>query len=334
MNCPQQRRKTMKPYIAITIGDPAGIGPEIALKAATDREVLQRCRPVLVGPQDIWEQAARAFGLKITGLEIHDIYCEKFSLTPGKTSAQSGGIAARSIIAGALLALDNQVSAMITAPISKLALRQAGYEQPGHTELLAEICGVKNFGMMFASENIKVTLATIHQPYSQVPKTLTTAVIKEKIALTQKALMNWWGVKKPRIGVLGLNPHAGEDGLFGSEEKKVILPAVRYFQRSGGAVMGPLSSESGFGLIRQGKLDALVAMYHDQGLLPLKVLGGTINITLGLPIIRTSPDHGTALDIAWQNRADSGPMKKAILLACVLGVKNTSGQTFTSRNGK
>ncbi len=311
----------MKPFIAITIGDPAGIGPEIAIKAATDQEVLQRCRPVLVGPQEIWEQAARAMEIKITGLEMHDIYYEKFSLIPGKTSAQSGGIAAHAIIAGALLALDNQVSAMTTAPISKLALRQAGYEQPGHTELLAEICGVKDFGMMFASENIKVTLATIHQPYSGVPKTLTTAVIKEKIELTQKALMNWWGIKDPRIGVLGLNPHAGEDGLFGSEEKEVILPAVKSFQRLGGAVTGPLSSESGFSLIRQGKLDALIAMYHDQGLLPLKVLGGTINITLGLPIIRTSPDHGTALDIAWQNKADHLPMKKAILLASILGGK-------------
>ncbi|MDP2807475.1 MAG: 4-hydroxythreonine-4-phosphate dehydrogenase PdxA, partial [bacterium] len=234
----------MKPFIAITIGDPAGIGPEIALKAATNREVLQRCRPVLVGPREIWEQAARAVGIKISGTEIHDIYCEKFFLTPGKTSAQSGGIAARSIIAGALLALDNQVSALATAPISKLALRQAGYEQPGHTELLAEICGVKKFGMMFASENIRVTLATIHQPYSQVPKTLTTEVIRQKIELTQKALISWWGIKNPRIGVLGLNPHAGENGLFGSEEKKVILPAVKLFQRAGCAVSGPLSSES------------------------------------------------------------------------------------------
>lgn len=324
----------MKPFIAITIGDPAGIGPEIALKAAADREVLKNCRPVLVGPQDIWEQAAKVLGIKLAGLEIHDIYCRKFSLTPGQTSAQSGGIAARSIIAGALLALDNQVSAISTAPISKLALRQAGYKQPGHTELLAEICGVKNFGMIFASENLKVTLATIHQPYSQVPKILTPAVIRDKIELTQKALKDWWGLKKPRIGVLGLNPHAGEDGLFGSEEKRVILPAVKYFQRSGCAVTGPLSSESGFSLIRQGKLDALIAMYHDQGLLPLKVLGGTINITLGLPIIRTSPDHGTALDIAWQNKADHGPMKKAILLAASLGTKNISGQSITSRNGK
>ncbi|MBI4726034.1 4-hydroxythreonine-4-phosphate dehydrogenase PdxA [candidate division TA06 bacterium] len=312
----------MKSFIAITMGDPAGIGPEIALKAAADREIIKHCRPVLVGSQDIWEQAAKAAGIKIAGLEIHDIYCKKFLPTPGKPSAQSGGIAARSIIAGALLALDNQVSALATAPISKLALRQAGYKQPGHTELLAEICGVKNFGMMFASGNIKVTLATIHQPYSQVPKTLTVAVIREKIELTQKALKNWWGIKNPRIGVLGLNPHAGEAGLFGSEEKRVILPAVRSFQRSGCAVSGPWSSELGFNLIRQGKLDALIAMYHDQGLLPLKVLGGAINITLGLPILRTSPDHGTALDIAWQNKADSGPMKKALLLAAVLGAKS------------
>jgi 4-phospho-D-threonate 3-dehydrogenase / 4-phospho-D-erythronate 3-dehydrogenase len=321
----------MKPYIGITMGDPAGIGPEIALKAATDRRIRQQCRPLLVGPQDIWEQAARALGIKITGVDIHDVYFKKYALIPGKTSAQSGGIAASSIVAGALLALEKKISALATAPISKLALHQAGYSQPGHTELLAEICGVRNFGMMFASENIKVTLATIHQPYSQVPKDLTAGLIRQKIELTQKALITWWGIKNPRIGVLGLNPHAGEDGLFGSEEKMVILPAVRVFQKAGCAVTGPLSSESGFSLIRQGKLDALIAMYHDQGLLPLKVLGGTINITLGLPILRTSPDHGTALDIAWQNKADHRPMIKAILLAAGLGPRNRNGQPFTHK---
>jgi 4-phospho-D-threonate 3-dehydrogenase / 4-phospho-D-erythronate 3-dehydrogenase len=322
----------MKPYLAITMGDPAGIGPEIVLKAAADREVLKHCRPVLIGPHEIWEQAARAFGIAFKNLEIHDIYCEKFSLTPGKTSAQSGGIAARAVIAGALLALDDQVKALATAPISKLALRQAGYGQPGHTELLAEICRVKKFGMMFASENIRVTLATIHLPYSQVPKSLTPSVIGDKIELTRKALVKWWGLKAPRIGVLGLNPHAGENGLFGSEEKKLILPAVKVFQRSGCAVTGPMSSETGFCLIQRGKLDALIAMYHDQGLLPLKVMGGATNITLGLPIIRTSPDHGTALDIAWQNQADPRPLKKALLLAAALGSKNRNGQPFTDQS--
>lgn len=305
----------MKPFIGITIGDPAGIGPEIALRTALSPHARRLCRPLLIGPRDIWEQAAKNSGLHLKGAEIHDIYCEKYSLTPGRTSAQSGGIAARSIIAGALLALDSQVSALVTAPISKQALHQAGYRQPGHTELLAEICGVKQYAMMFAAGCCKLTLATIHLPYAAVPKILTPALIRDKIQLTAAALKNWWGVKRPVIAVLGLNPHAGEDGLFGSEERRIILPGIKSAKDCGCQLLGPLSAEAGFQLARQGRADALIAMYHDQGLLPLKALGGAVNLTLGLPFVRTSPDHGTALDLAWQNRADHRPMQSALKLA-------------------
>jgi 4-hydroxythreonine-4-phosphate dehydrogenase len=312
----------MKPFIGITIGDPAGIGPEIALKAALSPQARKLCKPLLIGPRDIWEQAAKSLGQSLKGLEIHDIYCERYSLVPGKTSSQSGGIAARSVIAGALLALDGQISALATAPISKSALHQAGYKQPGHTELLAEICGVNQFAMMFAAGCCKLTLATIHLPYAAVPKTLTPAMIKEKIILTADALKSWWRIKRPVIAVLGLNPHAGEDGLFGSEEKRIILPGIKSARNCGCRLLGPLSAEAAFDLARQGQVHALIAMYHDQGLLPLKALGGAVNITLGLPFVRTSPDHGTALDIAWQNRADHKPMLNALSLASELSGRN------------
>jgi 4-hydroxythreonine-4-phosphate dehydrogenase len=175
--------------------------------------------------------------------------------------------------------------------------------------------------MMFASDRIKLTLATIHVPLSAVPGLLTRALIAEKIGLTARALRSWWGLRRPRIDVLGLNPHAGEGGMMGSEERRIIRPAVARCHERNCAVTGPLSAEAGLRRALEGRCDALVAMYHDQGLLPLKALGGATNVTLGLPFVRTSPDHGTAMDIAWRNRADPGPMVRAVLLAARLAAE-------------
>jgi 4-hydroxythreonine-4-phosphate dehydrogenase len=172
--------------------------------------------------------------------------------------------------------------------------------------------------MMFVSDANRVTLATIHEPVSKLPSLMTARLLLERIRLTDLALRGWWGIKRPRIAVLGLNPHAGEDGLLGVEEKTIIGPAVRKASRMGIRAVGPVSSEAGFRLSYDGKADALLAMYHDQGLLPLKVLGGSVNLTLGLPFVRTSPDHGTALDIAGKGAADPGPMRRAVLLAAKL----------------
>jgi 4-hydroxythreonine-4-phosphate dehydrogenase len=303
------------------MGDPAGIGPEVALKAALDSRVRRACLPVLVGPRDIWDEYARTFRIKTTGLFFHDIYCPKYDIKPGRESAQTGRMAAESVIAAAVMALDNAVAGMATAPISKKALALAGYKQTAHTELLAELCGSGPCAMMFAAQKLKVTLATIHQPLARVPGLITRQLISDKLSLTDAALKKLWGVKNPRIVVLGLNPHAGERGLLGREEAAVIAPAVARAARTGINAAGPVSAEAGFRTCLEGKADALLAMYHDQGLLPLKVLGGATNITLGLPFIRTSPDHGTAMDIAWRNRADPEPMVKAVLLAAGLAEK-------------
>lgn len=312
----------MKPKIAITIGDPAGIGPEIAIKAALDNRVRRACYSILVGPRDLWGEFAGALKLKLGNVQIHDIFCPKFNIVPGRESAQTGRIAAESVVAAAVMALDNAVSGMTTAPISKKALQLAGYKQTAHTELLAELCGADQCAMMFAAGQLKVTLATIHHPLAKVPGLVTRQAILDKLALTDAALKKLWGIKNPRIVVLGLNPHAGEQGLLGREEIAIISPAVTRAVKSGINALGPVSAEAGFRLCQEGKADALLAMYHDQGLLPLKVLGGATNITLGLPFIRTSPDHGTAMDIAWKNRADPEPMIRAVLLAARLSGKS------------
>lgn len=308
----------MKPRIAITIGDPAGIGPEVALKASLDRRVRRACKPIMVGPREIWEEFAGLFKMDIKKIFIHDIYCPRFDIMPGRESAQTGRIAAESIVAAAVMAMDNAVSAITTAPISKLALRQAGYKQSGHTELLAELAGVGRCSMMFSAGPVRVILATIHEKLSSVPRLITADNILEKLLLIDKTLKEKWRIKKPRIAVLGLNPHAGEKGLIGREEIRIIAPAVFRAVKLGVDAAGPVSAEAGLRMCLEGRADAMLAMYHDQGLLPLKVLGGATNITLGLPFIRTSPDHGTAMDIAWRNKADPEPMIRAVLLAAKL----------------
>jgi 4-hydroxythreonine-4-phosphate dehydrogenase len=307
-----------KPAVGITIGDPAGIGPEIALKAASDRSVRAVCEPVLIGPVDLWERAAAQCRRRIGRIAMHDIYHGGFDIRPGQVSAQSGRIAAESVAAAAVMALDLQIDALSTAPISKWGLRMAGYKQCGHTELLAELCRVDPVAMMFVTDTIRTTLATIHVDLAAVPRLVTAELITAKLELTVRALRDFWDIRHPRIAVLGLNPHAGEDGMFGREEAETIAPAVCAAVDAGINAFGPVSAEAGLVMARRGKVDALLAMYHDQGLLPLKMLGGAVNLTIGLPFVRTSPDHGTALDIAWQNKADVGPMVRAVLLAAQL----------------
>jgi 4-hydroxythreonine-4-phosphate dehydrogenase len=273
---------------------------------------------VLIGPGDLWERAAAHGRRGIGRTVVHDIYHEGFDIRPGQVSAQSGRIAAESIAAAAVMALDGQIDAMATAPISKWALRLAGYRQCGHTELLAELCRVDRVAMMFVTDGIKTTLATIHVDLAAVPRLITAELIAGKLELTARALARYWNIRRPRIAVLGLNPHAGEDGMFGKEEAETIAPAVCAAVDAGINAFGPLSAEAGLALAQRGGTDALLAMYHDQGLLPLKMLGGAVNLTIGLPFVRTSPDHGTALDIAWSNRADPEPMVRAVLLAARL----------------
>ncbi len=285
----------MKPIVAITAGDPAGIGPEIARKASDDPRVRAVCEPVIYGPPDT----------------------SRFE--PGILSAEAGRAAYDAICAAVRDALDGRVSAIATAPVNKLGFARAGLHWKGHTDLLADLTHAPRVAMMFWSEPLKVVLATVHVPLAEVPRLLTRALLGDIIDLTARELPRF-GVVRPRLALAGLNPHAGEEGLLGSEETQILCPAVEDARGRGIAIDGPFPGDTIFGRATRGEFDAVIACYHDQGLIPVKLLafGRAVNVTLGLPIVRTSVDHGTAFDIAGKGIADPSSMIEAVLLAARL----------------
>ena len=284
-----------KPVVAITAGDPAGIGPEIAEKAAKDPRVLAVCEPAIYGPP-----AGSRF-------------------EPGVLSAEAGRAAYDAICAAVKDAMDGRVSAIATAPVNKLGFSQAGLQWKGHTDLLAHLTGSPRAVMMFWSDPLKVVLATVHVPLAEVPGLLTRGLLEEIIDLTARELPRF-GIARPRIALAGLNPHAGEEGLLGMEEGRVLRPAVDEARSRGVAIDGPFPGDTIFGRAARGEFDVVIACYHDQGLIPVKLLafGRAVNVTLGLPIVRTSVDHGTAFDIAGKGVADPSSMIEAVLLAARL----------------
>jgi len=285
----------VKPRIAITVGDPAGIGPEIARKASADDRVRAACDPVLYGPP-----ADAAFA-------------------PGVLSAEAGRAAYDAICAAVRDAQAGRVQGIATAPVNKLAFAKAGLPWKGHTDLLGHLTGSAHVAMMFWSEPLKVVLATVHLPLAAVPSALTRSVVDSTIALTARELPRF-GIAKPRIAVAGLNPHAGEEGLMGEEEQRVLRPAVEAAHARGIDVSGPYPGDTVFVRATSGEFDVVIACYHDQGLIPVKLVafGHAVNVTLGLPIIRTSVDHGTAFDIAGRDVANPSSMIEAVLLAARL----------------
>ena len=287
-----------RPRIAITAGDPAGIGPEIARKAADDRRVRDVCEPVIYEPPP----------------------GERFEA--GVLSAEAGRAAYETICHAVDDAQKGVVAGIATAPVNKLAFARAGLPWKGHTDLLAHLTGARHAAMMFWSEPLKVVLATVHVPLAYVPAMLTAALLEEVIELTAGELPRF-GIARPRLALAGLNPHAGEDGLLGSEEQNVLRPAVEAVRARGIDISGPFPGDTVFVRASRGEFDAVIACYHDQGLIPVKLLafGHAVNVTLGLPIIRTSVDHGTAFDIAGQGKADPSSMIEATLLAARLATK-------------
>ena len=288
----------VKPVIAITTGDPSGIGPEIAVKASQDARVLAVCEPKLYGPHVPEELAIFPAG----------------QVNPGAARA-----AYDAIVAATQDALAGTLAAVVTAPINKEAFASAGLQWPGHTELLAHLCGVSDVAMMFWSEKLRVVLASVHVPLKEVPSAITTDSLLRTIRLTALSLPRF-GIARPRIGVAGLNPHAGEHGLLGLEEQLVFAPAIAQAAAEGLDVAGPFPADTIFVRALGGEFDVVVAAYHDQGLVAVKLVafGHAVNVTLGLPIVRTSVDHGTAFDIARQNVADHGSLVEAVLLAAQL----------------
>ena len=285
----------MKPRVAITVGDPAGIGPEIAQKAAADPRVLAVCEPVIYAP---------------AGADRYE---------PGVLSAEAGRAAYEAICTATRDAQAGTISAIATAPINKLAFARAGLPWKGHTDLLAHLTGRDRVAMMFWSAPLKVVLATVHLPLAEVPRALSRDLMDGIIELTAQELPRF-GLRQPRIALAGLNPHAGEHGVLGDEESRVLIPAVAAARARGVRIDGPFPGDTVFVRASKGEFDVVIACYHDQGLIPVKLLafGHAVNVTLGLPIVRTSVDHGTAFDIAGRNVADPSSMIEAVLLAASL----------------
>src|SRR5687768_7406932 len=283
------------PVIAITVGDPGGIGPEIARKAAASPRVIACCRPVVYGP---WRDEALA------GFE------------KGRPSAEGGKAAYQAIETAVRDALDKKVDAIATGPLSKEGFAMAGHQWKGHTDLLAHLTGTARVAMMFWSPRLRVVLATVHIPLSEVSKQLTADRLRDAVELSHLEMPRF-GVPRPRIAVAGVNPHAGESGLIGHEEDSVMRPAIAALREDGIDVSGPFPADTLFVRAARGEFDVIVAAYHDQGLIPVKLLGfgAAVNVTLGLPIIRTSVDHGTAYDIAGKNQADEASLIEAVMLA-------------------
>lgn len=346
------------PRIALTLGDVAGVGPEVVVRAWTEGQLCDSCRPVVVGHPEVVRRAVRMLKLTAEVAEVAEIdagdpatgriLCwnpagagaDAANVPPAKNDARAGRAAYECLVAATKAALAGKIDAITTAPLSKAALHLAGLDYPGHTEILAELCGVREFGMMLhlpAAERIQdsgfgiqgggerslsVVHVTLHTSIRSVPGLITTEGVQEKIGLIDSFLKDI-GMERGRIGVCALNPHAGEEELFGDEEPRIIAPAVEDARRAGINVSGPWPADTLFKRGAEGEFDGIVAMYHDQGHIALKLLGfhRAVNITLGLPIVRTSPSQGTAFDIAWQGKASAEGMIGAVRVAAMLARK-------------
>jgi 4-hydroxythreonine-4-phosphate dehydrogenase len=321
-----------KPIIAITMGDSSGIGPEIIAKALGDGKIYEMCNPIVIGdagvmaaalklvspniqvnPVDAIAQASFRLGI-IDVLDLRNI--DVNSLQRGKIDRNSGRAAVEYVKEAIDLAIKGDVDAIATAPLNKEAMNLAGFPYPGHTEILAETTGSKNYAMMLLAGSLRVVHVTTHISLRKACDSIKKERVATTIRLTDHAMKDL-GIARPRIAVAGLNPHAGEGGLFGTEEIEEIAPAIKECRSEEILAEGPFPPDTIFLRGKRGEFDAVVAMYHDQGHIPVKVLGFEegVNVTIGLPIIRTSVDHGTAFDIAWRGVADARSMVEAIRVA-------------------
>jgi 4-hydroxythreonine-4-phosphate dehydrogenase len=330
---------TDRPVIGITMGDPCGVGAEVIVRALTSAELRDAARFVIFG---LSEQLAYTADRLELDLPFHRDHHEDIRRYPHdlvvldydeltlpaampRGPSRPGGKASLAFCEDAIsTAKKGLIDAIVTAPISKTSWALAGQKKfPGHTELLAKRCDVRHVAMMFVAPRLRVVLATIHEGLMNLRDKFTIGCVFDPIELSDRALREWFGVERPRIGVAGLNPHAGENGRFGDEEQRVITPAITMAAETGIDVRGPFPGDTVFLRSLRGEFDCVVAMYHDQGLIPVKILGweDVVNVTLGLPILRTSPAHGTAFDIAGKFTANPASMTAAIRLAIDLAKK-------------
>lgn len=321
--------------IAVTMGDPAGIGPEIIARAFATGGLHSLCRPFVVGDAAIMAKIIGELPLDLAVRTITSAadsrpaagsieVLQTGTIDParhrwGKLDVASGAAVVDYVRTATRLALRGEVAAIVTAPLNKELMNAAGHHYAGHTELLADLTGAKQYGMMFTGGGLRLILATIHQALRDVPRLITRDRVLMTIRLANRA-MGAFGIPKPRIGVCALNPHAGEGGLFGDEDQREVLPAAVDARSEGIDASDPLPADTLFHKAKAGQYDIVVALYHDQGLAPLKMIafGSAVNITVGLPIIRTSVDHGTAYDIAGTGRADPASLREAIRTAALM----------------
>ncbi len=313
------------------MGDPAGIGPEICLDLLNDPDISDLCSPIVFGDSSVLRSCAEKTNKSFDCIEISENQIEDTSkigifdlgmmnldeLNPGTADANTGRATYGYITSAIEACLRNKVDAVVTCPANKEALQAAGVSQSGHTEIFAELTNTEKFCMAFFSNEICCSLVTVHCGYTEVPNLLSVDRIYDVISLTRQAHQKLLG-REPRLAVCGLNPHGGENGLFGNqEEENLIIPAIEKARGEGMELLGPLPPDTAFTASIRKSIDAYVCMYHDQGLIPVKALAfeEAVNVTLGLPIIRTSVDHGTALDIAWQGKADPSSLKSSVRLA-------------------
>jgi 4-hydroxythreonine-4-phosphate dehydrogenase len=337
------------PTIGITMGEPCGVGAEVVVKALADPQMRQRARFVVFGLCEQLEYLADELELDFPFHREHHedirrfeqdlvvLDYDEFDLPAAmpRGPSKQGGVISMAFCQDAINAAKaGLLDALVTAPISKTSWGLAGFDKyPGHTELLAEKFKCRNVAMMFVAPQLKVVLASIHEGLFELRNSFTIGCVFNPIDLADRALREWFGIPKPRIAVCGLNPHAGEEGRFGDEENRVIIPAILMAGETGINVKGPFPADTIFLKALEGKFDIVVAMYHDQGLIPIKLLAWreAVNVTLGLPIIRTSPDHGTAFDIAGKLKADATSMTAAINLAIDLAAKKAAAASTPAK---
>jgi 4-hydroxythreonine-4-phosphate dehydrogenase len=322
MSIPQQ-----KPVIGISIGDLNGIGTELAIKTFSDNRLLEICTPILFASNKLInfyrksipdsnfnyqhiKDLSRPFHKQVN---LYNCWEEEVSINPGQLTDAGGNYAVKSLVTATEALKDKKIEGLVTAPIHKKNIQSADFSFSGHTPFLRNAFGVKDVLMLMSSENFRVGLVTEHIPISEVARSITRESIISKLNILKDSLMRDFGIDKPRIAVLGLNPHAGDEGLIGREEEDIIKPAIKDAKHNM-LVFGPFSADAFFARNQHSKFDGVLAMYHDQGLIPFKslVFGEGINFTAGLPAVRTSPDHGTAFDIAGKNKADPGSFLAAV----------------------
>lgn len=326
---------TRKPTLAVTMGDPAGIGPEVALRACLSRELLRRARFALVGDAGVFRDAARRMRLgRALAAARRSISLDETSALaasqrrPGAPCGAGAEAAYRAIVRSVELVKRGEADGVVTAPVAKHAIQSLGYDFPGHTELIARLAGDAEVRMMMAGASLRVVLVTTHIRLLDVPAAVTTERVARTAEIAHGALRRQFGFRRPRLALAGLNPHAGEAGAFGDEEERVLAPAVAAARARGIVLDGPHPPDTVFFRAHAGEFDAVISLYHDQGLIPFKLLHfhDGVNVTIGLPFPRTSPDHGTAFDIAGRGRADASSMASAIRLAADMAQGRPAGR--------